>query len=156
MRRPTAAATARFAVPFLLPLALSCSRGAPKPETVPVDSVNCARCGMMVSSEPQSAQWVVPGEETRFYDDIGCLAAEVRSRGESGARFVHVEGGRWARAEAAFYARPADESTPMGYGVVAFSNREEAAARDRQGRARSWEELAVELAAEHPGEGDRP
>jgi hypothetical protein len=154
MRLPTA--TVLFAAASLVPLALSCSRGAPAPETVPVDSVNCARCGMMISSEPQSAQWVVPGEETRFYDDIGCLAADDRPRAEGGARFVHVDGARWARSETAFYARPADESTPMGYGVVAFSNRAEAVARDRQGRARTWDELVHELAAERPGIGARP
>lgn len=148
--------TARLAVAYLLPLAFSCYRGAPAPETVPVDRVNCARCGMMISSEPQSAQWVVPGEETRFYDDVGCLAADDRSRAEGGARFVHVDGAGWARSETAFYARPADESTPMGYGVVAFSNRTAAAARDRQGRARTWEELVAELAAERPGDGARP
>lgn len=154
MRLPTV--TARLAVAYLLPLAFSCYRGAPAPETVPVDRVNCARCGMMISSEPQSAQWVVPGEETRFYDDVGCLAADDRSRAEGGARFVHVDGAGWARSETAFYARPADESTPMGYGVVAFSNRTAAAARDRQGRARTWEELVAELAAERPGDGVRP
>jgi hypothetical protein len=156
MKRPTAAATARYAALLLGSFAISCSQAAPEPEAVPVDSVNCARCGMMVSSEPRSAQWVVPGEETRFYDDIGCLAAEARSRGESGARFVHVEEGRWARAETAFYARPANESTPMGYGVVAFSNRAEAASRDRQARARSWDELVAELPSERPEEGARP
>lgn len=149
-------ATARLAVAFLVPLALSCGRRAPEPETVPVDRVNCARCGMMISSEPQSAQWVVPGEETRFYDDIGCLAADDRPRAEGGARFVHVDRARWARVETAFYARPADESTPMGYGVVAFSSRADASARDRQGRARTWEELAAELAAEGRGNGARP
>lgn len=154
MRLP--AATPGFALAFLVPLALACGRREPVPEAVPLDSVNCARCGMMISSEPQSAQWVVPGEETRFYDDIGCLAADDRPRAEGGARFVHVDGTRWARAENAFYARPADESTPMGYGVVAFSNRTQAATRDRQGKARTWEELAAELAAEGKKAGARP
>lgn len=153
MRRPTA--IVRFAVTSLLPVALSCSR-APAPETVPVDRVNCARCGMMVSNEAQSAQWVIPGEETLFYDDIGCLAADVRPRAERGVRFVHVDRARWAPAETAFYARPADESTPMGYGVVAFSSRSEAAARDRKGRSRSWGELVRELAVQRPGSGARP
>lgn len=101
---------------------------------------------MMVSSEPQSAEWVVPGEETRFYDDIGCLATDAPPHAQRGALFVHVDGARWARAESAFYARPPDQSTPMGYGFVAFTDRREAAARDRQGKAHTWEELVRELA----------
>lgn len=153
MRPPTAAE--RFAVAILLPLALSCGRGVPRPEAVPVDRVNCARCGMLVSIEARSAQWVVPGEETLFYDDIGCLATDSRKRAAGGTRFVHVSGGRWAAAETAFYARPPDESTPMGYGVVAYAGRAEAAGHDRQGRARTWEDLLRELAAERPGSGVR-
>lgn len=149
MKPPTAAA--RLAAVLLVPLALSCGRREPAPEPVPVNQVNCARCGMLISSDLQSAEWVVPAQETRFYDDIGCLATDVRPRAEQGARFVHVEGARWARAEVAFYARPPDESTPMGYGVVAFTDRAEAAARDPQGKARTWEELVRELAPERPG-----
>lgn len=146
----------RLAVTCLLAFALSCSRRPPAAEPVPVGRVNCARCGMMISSERQSAEWVAPGEETRFYDDIGCLAADARTLPGGGVRFVHVTGARWAPAENAFYARPPDESTPMGYGVVAFADRAAAAARDREGRARTWQELVRELGPEPPGSGGQP
>jgi copper chaperone NosL len=99
---------------------------------------------MLVSREDQSAEWIVAGEEPRFYDDIGCLATDPwRAPGRS-ARFVHV-GRSWSPAESVFYARPPALSTPMGYGVAAFATREEAAASDRAGRARTWPELASEL-----------
>jgi hypothetical protein len=101
----------RLAVTCLLAFALSCGRRAPAPEAVPVDRVNCARCGMMISSERQSAEWV---------------------------------------------ARPPDESTPMGYGVVAFADRAVAATRDREGQARTWQELVRELGPEPPGSGGQP
>jgi hypothetical protein len=110
---------------------------------------------MVISREAQSAQWVVPGEETRFYDDIGCLATDSWPEATGGARFVHADGG-WAAAETVFYARPPGESTPMGYGVVAFQSREQAAARDPRGTARTWGDLVAELAAERPGTGVRP
>jgi copper chaperone NosL len=109
---------------------------------------------MVVSREAQSAEWVVPGEETRFYDDIGCLATDSR-QAMGGARFVHADGG-WAAAETVFFARPPGESTPMGYGIVAFQSREQAAARDPRGKARTWKDLVAELAAERPGTGARP
>jgi hypothetical protein len=44
----------------------------------------------------------------------------------------------------------------MGYGVVAFTSREKAAARDRQGKARTWRDLVAEIAAERPGTEGRP
>lgn len=133
------------AASFSLPLLVACSERVLEPEPVPLDRVSCARCGMMVSREADSAQWVSKGEDTRFYDDIGCLAAEDHRPAGRNARFVRVGGTRWAPAESAFYARPADASTPMGYGFVGFSTREEAAQRDREGKARTWEEFVEEV-----------
>jgi hypothetical protein len=147
---------ASLAITALLAVGIGCANRDPRPEAVPVDKVNCARCGMLVSSEPQSAERVAAGEETLFYDDIGCLATDATPSARLGARFVHLEGGGWAAAEKAFYARPADASTPMGYGVVAFADAGRAAARDRQRRSRTWEELVRELSAERPAAGERP
>lgn len=144
-----------FAVALVASLSLSCGRRSPTPEAVPVGQVNCARCSMVISREAQSAEWVVPGEETRFYDDIGCLATDSWKEATGGARFVHADGG-WAAAETVFYARPPGESTPMGYGVVAFNSRKQAAARDQRGKGRTWRDLVAELAAERPGTGTRP
>jgi hypothetical protein len=100
---------------------------------------------MMVSREADSAQWVSTAEDVRFYDDIGCLAAENHRPAGRNARFVRVSGTRWALAESAFYARPVDASTPMGYGFVGFSTRKGAAERDREGKSRTWEELVGEV-----------
>ncbi len=108
----------------------------------------------MVSREADSAEWVAAGEEPRFYDDIGCLAIGRLPSNVRSARFVHV-GTRWARAESVFYARPAGASTPMGYGIVAFASREEAAASDLAHRARTWDELVRELRAEPEGAASR-
>jgi len=130
---------------LLLLLLVACG-GPLAPEPVPVDRVTCARCGMVVSREAESAEWIASGEEPRFYDDIGCLATDSWAPPGRSARFVHADG-TWAPAESSFYARPADVSTPMGYGAVAFRTREEAASRDRQGRALTWEELVGELRA---------
>ena len=155
MTKDRISAVSSFAAALVASLSLSCGRRSPAPEPVPVGQVNCARCSMVISREAQSAQWVVPGEETRFYDDIGCLATDSWPQAEGGARYVHADGG-WAAAETVFYARPPGESTPMGYGVVAFQSREQAAARDQRGRVRTWGDLVAELAAERPGAVTRP
>jgi copper chaperone NosL len=154
MTKGRSSAVSGFAVALVVSLSLSCGRRSPAPEPVPVGQVNCARCSMLVSREAQSAEWVVPGEETRFYDDIGCLATDSW-RAAGGARFVHADGG-WAAVETVFFARPPGESTPMGYGVLAFRSREQAAARDQRGKARTWRDLVAELAAERPETGARP
>jgi len=104
---------------------------------------------MLVSRGDQSAEWIAEGEEPRFYDDIGCLATDPWSAPGRNARFVHV-GRTWAPAETSFFARPPGTSTPMGYGVAAFATREEAASRDREGRARTWQELVRGLRAPLP------
>jgi hypothetical protein len=109
---------------------------------------------MLVSREDQSAEWIAEGEDSRFYDDIGCLATDPWSAPGRSTRFVHV-GRSWSPAETAFYGRPSSPSTPMGYGVAAFATWEEAASLDREGRARTWQELVQELRHPVPGAGGR-
>lgn len=140
----------RWSAPLLLLVLIGCGEQALRPEPVPVDRMACSRCGMLVSREDQSAEWIAAGEEPRFYDDIGCLATDPWNPPGRNARFVHV-GRTWSLAETVFYARPPGASTPMGYDLVAFATREEAASRDREGRARSWNELVRELRAQSGG-----
>jgi len=135
----------RSAAVLLLAL-VGCGQRALRPEPVPVGQVACTVCGMLVSREDQSAEWIAEGEEPRFYDDIGCLATDPWKASGRSARFVHV-GRSWFPAESVFYARPAALTTPMGYGVAAFATREAAAASDPAGRARTWQDLARELGA---------
>jgi copper chaperone NosL len=140
----------RIVLVSLLAALVGCGGKPLEPEPVPLNQVTCARCGMVVSREADSAEWVARGEDPRFYDDIGCLATDDLPSRDRSARFVHV-GSRWEEAETVFFARPAGASTPMGYGVIAFASRQEAAARDRANRARTWAELVRELRAEAPG-----
>lgn len=139
----------RRSAPLLLLALVGCGQRALRPETVPVGQVACSVCGMLVSREDQSAEWIAAGEEPRFYDDIGCLATDPWKVSGRSARFVHV-GRKWFPAESVFYARPPALSTPMGYGVAAFAAREEAAAGDRAGRARTWQDLERELRVPRP------
>ncbi len=132
------------AIVLLLLVGAGCANRPLEPDPVPVGQVTCARCGMLVSREPDSAQWVAAGEETRFYDDVGCLATDGWAPSGRNARFVHADG-RWIPADRAFYAHPPDASTPMGYGFVAFADRGQAALRDHEGRALAWAELVAAL-----------
>jgi len=93
---------------------------------------------MLVSSDANAAQSRAPGESTRFYDDIGCLAADSKSQREGTVRWVRLASGGWASAESAWFALGRDAKTPMDYGILAFESRDQAQASDRDGQPRRW------------------
>ena len=48
---------------------------------VPIEKgTPCAFCRMTISDPNLAAEIVAPGEEPRMYDDIGCLANDLRQR----------------------------------------------------------------------------
>jgi nitrous oxide reductase accessory protein NosL len=95
---------------------------------------------MLISSEANGGEIVSSREETRFYDDIGCLASDWTTHRDNARAFVRVAG-RWMEASAASYAQPKDSETPMGSGIAAFNTREEARASDRSGRSLTFDEV---------------
>ena len=92
----------------------------PSAERLPVDRVECARCRMLISTEVGSAQIVSADADTRFYDDVGCLAADWASHARADRAFVRVSTGAWIDAADAVYARPSAARTAMGSGFVAY------------------------------------
>ena len=96
---------------------------------------------MLVSSEANAAQSRVSGQATRFFDDIGCLAADSEARSEGTARYVRLASGGWATTESAHFAKSADARTPMDYGILAFATATEAQTADRDKQARSWADI---------------
>jgi copper chaperone NosL len=125
---------------------IGCATGSLAPQPLPLDRVNCARCGMLVSRIDNAAQAVAPGIEPRFYDDRGCLAADVSALPPGAKLFVQLDGGAgWIEAGDAAFAFPAGLSTPMGYGVTAFRTAGEAARADRTGTARKWTDVVSEV-----------
>lgn len=93
---------------------------------------------MLISSDVHSAQSQAHGRSTRFFDDIGCLAADADAQAEGTNRYVRLVSGAWATTDAAWFARSASAKTPMDYGILAFETEEEARAADRDGQAHQW------------------
>lgn len=124
----------------------ACGSGRLEPVPVPLDRASCASCGMLISDRRTAAEAVFAGEDPRFYDDIGCAASDRALPPAKTQVYVPSENGtRWIRAEAAYFARVSDLRTPMGYGLAAFDSRSQARAQDRDGRARTWNEIRSEL-----------
>ena len=96
---------------------------------------------MLISSEAGSAEMLPASADTRFYDDVGCLAADWSQRGGKEATFVHLSAGRWIDARQASYARPSGARTAMGSGFVAFSTIDEARAADADGRVFTFDDV---------------
>jgi hypothetical protein len=119
-------------------LLASCGAARPGPEPIPLDRVNCARCSMLISSDTYAAQSQAHGRSTRFFDDVGCLAADPDASADDANRYVRLVSGAWSTTEAAWFARSTSASTPMDYGILAFATAEEARAADRDGQAHQW------------------
>jgi copper chaperone NosL len=101
-----------------------CVSGPPPPATM-AQGDTCAYCRMMVAPSELAAELVVPGDDPRFFDDIGCLAAFLKEHEAQPADAVAYvkdhQTRRWIRADAAIYTRVADLDTPMGSRLVAHA-----------------------------------
>jgi hypothetical protein len=82
---------------------------------------------MLISTDAGNAEIVSTTSETRFYDDVGCLAADWTAHKADAHAFVRA-GGVWVDAATAAYGRPAGARTAMGSGVVAFASAADARA----------------------------
>ena len=96
----------------------------------------CAFCRMTISNLRLAAEVIAPGEEPRFYDDIGCLANDLRQRAAPAAARAFVADfntGALIPAAEAVYTRDASLATPMSSHFVAHAT---TAARDADDRVR--------------------
>ncbi len=96
---------------------------------------------MLISTDKGGGQIVSANEETRFYDDIACLAADWLAHRDEATAYVRLSDGAWSEAQDASYAHPPTAHTAMGSGFTAFATIAEARAADRDGRVLSWDEV---------------
>lgn len=114
---------------FLL-LAVLFAACGDKPQTGPVEvhygEDVCERCRMIISDPRFAAQYVTKKGEAKKFDDIGCLAAELKTDGgediASGIYVADFAAGGWIDARKAHYLKSVDIASPMGYGIAAFGS----------------------------------
>jgi copper chaperone NosL len=87
----------------------------------------CDRCIMIINEARYASAYVTETGEIRRFDDIGGMVAYKDELGEDVAVYwVHdYETEEWLKAEEAVYVK-SQQQTPMGFGIVAFSERERA------------------------------
>ena len=117
---------------LVLTLAAACGGGPPTPSEVDTRNDTCAHCRMTVSDPNLAAQIAAPGEEPRFFDDIGCLkeylAGGATSPRGAVACVADHRTGEWVRADRALYTRVPELATPMDSHLMAHAD---LASRDR-------------------------
>ena len=96
---------------------------------------------MLISSETGSGLIVSAREETRFYDDIACLAADWPAHRDNAIAWVRIADGRWIQVQAASYIRRPDSQTAMGSGLTAFATINDATLADRSGPVLTFDEV---------------
>ncbi len=118
-------------VAAVVALSGSCGSGPPKPAAVDTRNDSCSWCRMAVSDLRFAAQLVAPGEEPRFFDDVGCLSSFLKGGGAPAkGQVAYVADHRtkaWVRASGAVYTKVAGLQTPMNSSLIAHAD---AASRD--------------------------
>ncbi len=111
------------AVALFVAIALGCSSGKASPSILDTKNDSCAFCRMPVSDAHLAAQLAAPGEETKFFDDIGCLRDFLEQnappRTETVAYVADHRTEAWIRASAAVFSRCPALETPMGSHLIA-------------------------------------
>ncbi|HWR73279.1 MAG TPA: nitrous oxide reductase accessory protein NosL [Nitrospirota bacterium] len=104
---------------------------APLP-AVPGETMKCAECGMMVDQGSKFSALIEGDAKTILpFCDIGDLLVYLnkKSLAPATARVKEYKTGEWISADKAFYVHAEKAfKTPMGWGIAAFKNREDAAA----------------------------
>ena len=108
---------------------LSCSKKVDfSPRPLNMDRYVCHVCKMGLDNPNYNLQAINENGEVRWYDDIGCLAEDIRDgdfntwKGKKYKIWIgDAETGKWIDAEKAYY-RYGDD-TPMGYGYGALEKK---------------------------------
>lgn len=113
----------RAASIFLL---VACARGPAQPAAVDTRNDVCAGCRMAVSDARFAAQLSAPGEEAKFFDDLGCLRDYLRKKPQLPAgtvAFVADHRTReWIRAERSVFTRRDSLETPMASHLIGHAS----------------------------------
>lgn len=105
----------------------------------------CVECGMIIDDERFAAGYRLADGTEKTFDDLGGLILHHRESGDdlsTAAVWVHdFETEAWTEATGAHYVPTLSIASPMGHGILAFSDEARAtqAAHDLGGEVVSWD-----------------
>lgn len=101
-----------------------------EPREVNPDIDACEVCNMSIAHTDFATQLIERDGTVHMYDDIGCMIKYLEGEGKNkdiGATYVRdYETMKWVPFEQAYHAYHPEFWTPMAYGVVSFSTKEQA------------------------------
>ena len=106
-------------------LAMACAAQPAPPQAIDTRSDQCSSCRMVISDLSFAAQVVAPGEEPRFFDDLGCLRDYLAANALPGKSSVYVADHRthsWIETSRAFFTRLPAAQSPMGSHFAAYAD----------------------------------
>jgi nitrous oxide reductase accessory protein NosL len=90
----------------------------------------CSECGMKVDITSKFSAKTTQGDATLYFCDIGDLFAYLKKHAVVNDARIEVKdftSGAWLDARKAFYVHAEQKfSTPMGWGIAAFINKDDA------------------------------
>ena len=135
--------------------AASCAGAIARPAKIALGQDACAHCRMVIVSQATAAQLVAPGEEPRFFDEIGCLRDYLATAAVPPDAIAFVADHRtsaWVDARDAVFTRTA-VSTPMASGLLAHVD---GASRDGDPAARQGSSVAASAILGSHARSDTP
>jgi copper chaperone NosL len=105
-------------------LAAACGANVTGPPDILVDRTACSHCGMFVSEPVYAAAYQATEQETRVFDDIGCMLKALRAESRMPSRIwvQDAAGGGWLIADDAIFVASSRIRSPMGGGVIAYAD----------------------------------
>jgi len=89
----------------------------------------CSECGMMVMMDSKFTSKITQGDTTLYFCDIGDLFMHLKKKNlmDARAEVKDYSTGEWIDARKAYYVNASKKfSTPMGWGIAAFKDKNEA------------------------------
>lgn len=109
----------------------------------------CEQCKMIISEPRFASAYATEAGDVRRFDDIGEMFLYAGERAENVRAFwVHdFSSEKWIEASSATFVHDSGLSTPMGWGIAAFADREAASAyvEDHGGDLFSYDALREQV-----------
>lgn len=148
---------ARFALAVVLLVLGGCNGGSTASPVEPQYRVDtCAHCGTSIKDPRFAAQYRLPDQSVKLFDDPGCLVRELaREKTPPVEIYFHdFSGDRWLPASDASFAHTTRTSSPRGYGWAAyasFADAQDAVTSAGGGELLGWGQARSRIAAAAEG-----
>lgn|SRR5690606_2414113 len=113
---------------LLLIILSACSGTNYDPVSIDYNVDSCDTCNMGITDEQASAQVIAKDGTPSKFDDIGCLVVYMQEHKNTFEKsYVHDhQSSKWIEMNTAYFVHSHENETPMSYGIIAFSTKEDA------------------------------